>query len=207
MLNDNYNRSADLLGQAVGDVDFAAEKSVNVKWLEMAADIVSRLAAFIPGDAGKGVALFITILEETYNNLTGSNGDINRAITQIYTDLNNQKGSLITTNANQQTAYLTDYSKLQQIGKDSVTGGYDWSSATLDVIADAKNGAAQGMLINFYRTLLPYKWYVYWCRVDQNGPCGSAYTPDKYDCRYRTQPLRDFFYGTTLGLSLCGVRL
>ena len=140
-------------------------KASTSKWLEMAADIVSRLAAFIPDDGGTAIALFITILEDTYNNLAGSNGDINQAITQIYTDLNNQKSSLITTNANQQTAYLTDYSKLQQIGKDPITGGYDWANATLDVIADAKNGAAQGMLINFYRTLLPYKWYVYWCRV------------------------------------------
>ncbi|HYI93147.1 MAG TPA: VCBS repeat-containing protein, partial [Bryobacteraceae bacterium] len=185
VLNDNYSRSADLLGEAVGDVDFATSKTVTVKWLEMGLDIVSRIAAFIPGDPGKVVALVVTILEETYNNLTVTNGDINQAITQIYTDLNRQKTSLNDTNATQQTAYLTDYSKLQQIGKDSTTGGYDWANATLEVVADAQNGAAQGMLINFYKTLVPYKWWVYWCRDEQLGPhCGSHYTPAKYDCQY-----------------------
>ena len=63
---------------------------------------------------------------------------------------------------------MTDYSKLQQIGQDSTTGGYDWANATIDVIANAQNGAAQGMLINFYRTLLPYKWFVYWCSDRMN---------------------------------------
>ena len=114
--------------------------------------------------------MVVTIIEETYNNLTVTNGDINQAITQIYTDLNRQKTSLNDTNATQQTAYLNDYSKLQQIGKDPTTGGYDWANATLEVIADAQNGAAQGMLINFYKTLVPYKWCVYWCRDDQTGP-------------------------------------
>src|SRR5436305_4696574 len=88
VMTDTYNRSADLLGQAVGDVDFATSKSVAVKWLEMAADIVSKLAAFIPDGGGAGISLVITILEDTYNNLTSSNGDINEAITKIYTDLN-----------------------------------------------------------------------------------------------------------------------
>jgi hypothetical protein len=191
VLNDNYNRSADILGEAVGDVDFAASKSVNVKWLEMGADIVSRLAAFIPSGGGAPISLVITILEDTYNNLSGSNGDIDEAITKIYTDLNAQKSSLNTTNATQQTTYLTDYSKLQQIGKDAATGGYDWANATLDVVADAQNGAAQGMLVNFYRTLLPYKWYVYWC-ADKVGGCGSIYTPTKYDCYYG-RPLYDSY--------------
>jgi len=195
VLNDNYNRSADLLGQAVSDVDFATSKTVNVKWVEMALDIVSRLAAFIPNGGGAPISLIITIFEDTYNNLAGSNGDINQAITQIYTELNNQKSSLNSTNATQQTAYLTDYSKLQQIGKDSTTGGYDWANATLDVIADAQNGAAQGMLINFYRTLLPYKWYVYWCDdpSDPGAGCGSRYTPPKYDCQYG-DPVGSFDY-------------
>ncbi len=185
VLNDNYNRSADLLGEAVGDVDFAATKSVAVKWVEMGADIVSKIAGFIPAGGGAGISLIIQILEDTYNNLTAGNGDLDKAITEIYTELNAQKSALNSTNATQQTAYLTDYSKLQQIGLDSTTGGYDWANATLDVIADAQNGAAQGMLVNFYRTLLPYKWYVYWCGDPYLGPtCGSSYTPDKYDCHY-----------------------
>jgi hypothetical protein len=173
----------------VGDVDFAATKSVTVKWLEMAGDIISKLAAFIPNGGGAGISLIITILEDTYNNLSAPNGDIDQAITEIYTELNAQKSALNTTNATQQTAYLTDYSKLQRIGLDSTTGGYDWANATLDVIADAQNGAAQGMLVNFYRTLLPYKWYVYWCYDSQNPPsCRSIYTPARYDCLYGYLP-------------------
>jgi hypothetical protein len=192
VMNDNYNRSADILGQAVGDVDFAVTKSVTVKWLEMGLDIVSRLAAFIPNGGGAPISLIITIFEDTYNNLTGSNGDINQAITQIYTELNSQKSNLNTTNATEQTAYLTDYSKLQQIGLDHATGGYDWANATKDVIADAQNGAAQGMLVNFYRTLIPYKWFVYWCNADSYtgaADCGSVYTQTRYDCNFGTQVL------------------
>jgi hypothetical protein len=183
VLNDNYNRSADILGQAVGDVDFAATKSVTVKWLEMGGDIASKLAGFIPG--GPGIQLIIQIIMDTYNNLTAPTGDLDQAITKIYTELNNQKSALNSTNAIQQTAYLTDYSKLQQIGQDHTTGGYDWANATDVVIADAQNGAASGMLLNFYRTLLPYKWYVIWCSDPVNGSeCGSVYTPAKYDCQY-----------------------
>jgi FG-GAP-like repeat len=190
VLNDNYNRSADLLGEAVGDVDFATSKSVAVKWLEMAGDIVAGLARFLP-EGGPSINLIITIIKDTYNNLAGSNGDINEAITQIYTELNNQKSNLNSTNASQQTGYLTDYSKLQQIGQDPGNGGYDWSNATLTDIADAQNGAAQGMLVNFYRILIPYKWYVYWCTSPINGgpTCGSIYTPAKYDCQYGTSTL------------------
>jgi len=176
----------------VGDVDFAVTKSVTVKWLEMGLDIVSRLAAFIPNGGGAPISLIITIFEDTYNNLTGSNGDINQAITQIYTELNSQKSNLNTTNAAEQTAYLTDYSKLQQIGLDHTTGGYDWANATKDVIADAQNGAAQGMLVNFYRTLIPYKWFVYWCNADSYtgaADCGSVYTQTRYDCNFGTQVL------------------
>ena len=169
----------------MGDVDFAATKSVNVKWLEMAGDIISKIAGFIPAGGGAGISLIIQILEDTYNDLAAPNGDIDKAITEIYTELNAQKSALNSTNATQQTAYLTDYSKLQQIGLDSSTGGYDWANASIDVIRDAQNGAAQGMLVNFYRTLLPYKWFVYWCSDTAVGPeCGSIYTPAKYDCRY-----------------------
>ena len=57
VLNDNYSRSADLLGEAVGDVDFATSKTVTVKWLEMGLDIVSRIAAFIPGDGRQSYCL------------------------------------------------------------------------------------------------------------------------------------------------------
>ena len=64
VLNDNYNRSADILSQAVGDVDFAATKSVTIKWLEMGGDIASNLAGFIPG--GPGIQLIIQIIMDTY---------------------------------------------------------------------------------------------------------------------------------------------
>jgi hypothetical protein len=63
--------------------------------------------------------LILTLLEGTYNNIAGSDGDIDQQILQITTDLNNQDADLITMNAAQQTAYLTDYSKLQQILKRS----------------------------------------------------------------------------------------
>ena len=57
VLNDNYGRSADLLREAVGDVEFATSKSVDVKWLEMGLDIVSKLAAFIPDGGGAAISL------------------------------------------------------------------------------------------------------------------------------------------------------
>ncbi|MFL6354605.1 MAG: FG-GAP repeat domain-containing protein [Bryobacteraceae bacterium] len=184
VMNANYNSSADILSQAVGDVDFSTSKSVVAKWLEMAGDIVGALARFLP-EGGPSINLVLTIFKDTYNNLSGPSGDINQAITQLTTDLNTQRANLNTTNAVQETAYLTDYSKLQQIGLDHTTGGYDWANATDDDIAAAKNGAADGMLLNFYRILIPYKWYVVWCSDPQDGPaCGSIYTPAKYDCRY-----------------------
>ena len=58
--------------QAVSDVDFATSKSVVAKWVEMGADIVSKLAAFIPGGGGAPIGLVITIIEDTYNNLTAN---------------------------------------------------------------------------------------------------------------------------------------
>ena len=40
------------------------------------------------------------------------------------------------------------------------------------------------MLINYYRMLLPYKWYVYWCSDQYGQIVVLVYTPDKYDCHY-----------------------
>lgn len=191
VVKNTYNASGDLLQEAVGDVDFATSKSVVAKWLEMAGDIVSGIAGFLE-EGGPAISLVITVFKDTYNDLSGSNGDINEAITQIYTDLNNQKLRDTSANANQQTAYLTNYSKLQQIGRDKATGGYDWADATVDDITNAENGAARGMLINFYKTLIPYKWFVYWCYGEGQGgaaDCGSIYTKTKYNCNYGTRVL------------------
>jgi hypothetical protein len=185
VLNDTYTRSADLLGQAQSDVSLPVSTSVVSKWLEFAADIASWIANFLP-EGGPSTQLIIAILEDTYNDVSGSSGDITEELSKIYTDLNNQKSNLNSTNANQQTAYLTDYAKLQQIGAETANGGYNWAGANLGVIADAQNGAAHGMLINFYRLLLPAKWQVYWC--DDNteaGPsCNSYFTPANYNCLY-----------------------
>jgi hypothetical protein len=189
VVTDTYHRSSNLLNEAVGDVDFATSKTVASKWLQMAGDIVSGIAGFF-NEGGQAISLIIAVLEDTYNDASGSEGDINEAITQIYTDLNNQTSNATSANASQQTAYLTNYSKLQQIGQDPLTGGYDWADASLDVKANAKNGAANGMLINFYRILIPYKWFVYWCYGDGLGgaaDCGSIYTQTRYDCHYGTR--------------------
>jgi hypothetical protein len=192
----NYTYTQNVLQTAVSDVDFATSKSVVAKWVEMGADIVSKLAAFIPNGGGAPISLIITLIEDTYNNLTANaGGDIDQAITKLIDQQFDQENNLTATNGRQQTAYLTDYSKLQQIGKDHATGGYDWANASLDAIADAKVGAALGMLLNYYRMLLPYKWYVYWCRLDQyGGSCGSIYTPARYDCQYgaRNRPSDNF---------------
>jgi hypothetical protein len=194
VLNDNYTRSPDLLTQAESDVILSASTSVVSKWVEFAADIVSGISDFFP-EAGPSTQLIISILENTYNDVSGSGGDVTEELSKIATDLNSQKTNLNSTNANQQTAYLTNYSKLQQIGSEKANGGYDWANATVDVIADAQNGGANGMLINFYRLLLPAKWQVYWCD-DNNmglGPgCNSDYTEAKYNCLYGTDPYLGF---------------
>ncbi|MGC2402939.1 MAG: hypothetical protein WA510_24330, partial [Acidobacteriaceae bacterium] len=185
VMHNSYDGSGNQLTQATAAVDLSTSQSVVSKWLEFAADIVSGIAQFFP-EGGPSTNLIITLLEGTYNNVAGSDGDINQQISQITTDLNNQDASLIKMNAAQQTAYLTDYSKLQQIPQEVAAGGYDWSDDTLDYVAKAENGAANGQLINFYRMLLPAKWQVYWC--DDNTPagpdCGDSYTESKYNCQF-----------------------
>ena len=78
------------------------------------------------------------------------------------------------------------------MAKNKAGGGFDWANATVEDIANAAKGARSGMLINFYRTLLPSKWQVYWCNGnDQLGDpdCGGAdYTPAKFFCQYGTTP-------------------
>ncbi len=186
VLDYSYKQAASLLGQAQDDVSLATSTSVVAKWLEFGADIASEIANFFP-EGGASTQLIIAILEDTYNEATGSNGDITEELAQIYTDLNTQKSNLNTTNATEETAYLTDYSKLTQIGSNAATGGYDWANATHDAVAEAQNGAAHGMLLNFYRLLLPAKWEVYWCdgNTPYGGPsCSSYYTETKYNCLY-----------------------
>src|SRR5205807_2418872 len=104
----------------------------------------------------------------------------------------NQENNVKSTNISDETGYLTDYSKLQQIGQDAITGGYDWADATLEAKKNAEVGGQYGMLINFYRALIPYRWEVYWCDNNGNvggGPsCGSIYTPDMYNCLYGPSP-------------------
>ncbi len=195
VMNDNYNASANLLNEATSNVSLSTSTSVVSKWVEFAADIVSGIADFFP-EGGPSTQLVITILENTYNDAAGSSGDITEEISQISTALTNQKTNLTITNATQQTAYLTDYGKLQQIGSDAATGGYDWANASVDAIANAKVGGQHGMLINFYRLLLPAKWQVYWCNDNNMGlgaSCSSDYTETKYNCQYGTLPGLSFY--------------
>jgi hypothetical protein len=183
VIKQNYNDSADLLIEAQSDVSLASSTSVVAKWLEFSGDIVSGIARFFPGE-GTAISLVITILEDTYKNTAGSNGDITEQIGEIAADLNEQNQHWRTSHANEQTSYMTDYSKLQQIGTDSTTGGYDWANATFDEIANAQNGADQGMLVNFYKTLIPYKWQVLWCTGSDEGNCPPTDTPGIYDCQF-----------------------
>jgi hypothetical protein len=182
VVEDTYNQSADLLGEAQTDVSLATDKSVVAKWLEFAGDIVSGIAGFFPG--GQAVDLVITIFKDTYDDVAGSNGDVEEQISQLYSDLNNQRAGINTSSASMQTSYLTDYSKLQQIGQNAATGGYDWANATIDAIAGAKNGAAHGMLIHFYKNLVPYVWQVLWCTGSEYPNCGPVDTPSNYDCSF-----------------------
>jgi hypothetical protein len=183
VIHQNYDDSAGLLIEAQSDASLASGTSVVAKWVEFAADIVSGIARFFPGE-GTAISLVISVFQDTYNNIAGSNGDVTEQIGQIATDLNNQKQNWTTSHANEETSYMTDYSKLQQIGTDSATGGYDWANATFDDIANAENGADQGMLVNFYRTLIPYKWQVLWCTGNQYPECPPLDTPDNYNCSF-----------------------
>jgi hypothetical protein len=185
VLTNNYGQAKDRLDEARNNVELATSTSVVAKWLEFAGDIVAGISKFFP-EGGPSTDLVITILKDIYNDTAGSKGDLNELVSQIQDDLINQNTTSQTTNANLETSYLTNYSKLQQIGLDKTTGGYDWADAKVEFINDAEVGAAKGMLINFYRMLLPAKWQVYWC--DDNteaGPsCGSYYTEGKYNCFY-----------------------
>ncbi|MGI8772910.1 MAG: FG-GAP repeat domain-containing protein [Acidobacteriaceae bacterium] len=189
LLNIQYNDISTLLGACVGDVDLATDDSVVAKWLEFTGDVTSGVAGFF--DGGQSASLIIAILEDTYKDLVPPTGDINEAISKIDTELNSQITAYPGAISHQQTAYLTDYSKLQQIGRDAATGGFDWAGATSDQVTGAAKGARNGMRINFYRTLLPSKWQVYWC--DANAPwggpdCASYYTKAKYNCLYGQIP-------------------
>ncbi|MGE3977720.1 MAG: hypothetical protein AB7F94_09030, partial [Nitrospira sp.] len=190
VLQDNYDASGNLLGQAQTDVDLSTSTTVVAKWLEFAGNVASGIARFLP-EGGPAISLMITILEGTYNALSDSKGDIQEEIGQILTDLNNQENNITSTNVSEETGYLTDYSKLQQIGQDAITGGYDWADATIEDLQNAKLGGRKGMLLNFYRALIPYRWEVYWCDGNEMGgtaACGSIYTPDMYNCMYGPPP-------------------
>jgi hypothetical protein len=80
----DWTYTHNVLQTAVSDVDFATSKSVVAKWVQMGADIVSKLAGFIPDGGGVPIALVIAIIEDTYNNLTAnSGGDIDQAIAEL----------------------------------------------------------------------------------------------------------------------------
>ncbi|MGI9070059.1 MAG: hypothetical protein ACR2JB_01700 [Bryobacteraceae bacterium] len=128
--------------------------------------------------------MIITIFKDIYDDTVGSSGDLNEQIGQIYTDLNTQRANYSTSNSTAETTYLTDYSKLQQIYQNTASGGFDWANASIEDIISAQNGAAHGMLINFYRTLIPAKWQVLWCTGSEYPNCGPVDTPGNYDCSF-----------------------
>jgi len=191
VLKDNYDAAGTLLTQAQTDVDLSTSTSVVTKWLEFAGDIVSEIAGAIPGE-GQGISIIIAILDDTYKATSSSGGDVTQEVAAIATALNQQRSAYITASANEKTAYLTSYSKMTQIGLEAKNGGYDWANASVNAVADAKTAGEHGMLINFYRTLLPAKWNVYWCTGnDWEGgfpQCSSIYTQTKYNCTYGLQP-------------------
>jgi len=179
VLNQSYSRSFGELTEAQADVNVADSQSVATQWLEFAGDIVAGIARFIPG-AGPPVVLITTLLKDSYAAGAG-NGNINEQVSQIATDLNNQIAAATTNNANTQAAYLTDYSKLEQIGTTQGNSQFDWSSSQQD-LTSAVNGAAQGMLIHFYKILTPVPWLVGWCAGQDFGICGPVNTPNNYNC-------------------------
>ncbi len=195
VLSDNFGASSGLLTSATGEVNASTTTTVTSKWLEFAGDIVSAIAGNIPG--GGDFSMAITIFNDTYQATTPSGGDVQQEVSQISNDLTTANSTYITVSAAQQTAYLSDYSKMKQIGTDASTGGYDWANASLDAISDAKNGGRHGMTVNFLRELLPAKWNVYWCTgADwQTGAplCSSYYTQDKYNCTYGVEPGTGYF--------------
>ena len=185
LLTQQYANTEGQLDQARDDVSMSDGDSVVAKWLEFTGDVTSAVAGFFEG--GASISLIIEILNATYENLVGSTGDVEQEVSQIRVALNDQVNNWRVSLAAQKTIYYTDYSKLQQIGRDSATGGYDWANATDNQAAAAGRYAAKGVLVNIYRALLPTVWEVYWC--DGNGQgggadCGSIHTIDEYNCTY-----------------------
>jgi len=189
VLKDNYDQGPSLLDDAAGDVDLSTSTSVLSKWLEFAGDIASSIAGALPDDGGS-ISLIISVFDDTYSAVSSPGGDINQEVEQIRTSLVTQRQNYTIGEAQQLTSYLTDYSKMKQMGQDPGAGGYDWSKASSDVVAEAKIAGEHGMQINFYRTLLPAKWQVVWCNDNtEAGPeCSSDFTKDKYNCTYGTRP-------------------
>jgi hypothetical protein len=176
VLNETYGKSANLLAAARDNISAGNNDSVWSKWLEFAADIAGKIS----GALGlPQVMIAITIFEGTVSNLTqNAGGNVVTTVANITNELNTQWGNVDDQNASDQTAYMTDYNKLQQIGTVANSGGFDWAKATFNQIADAKKAAADGMSINFYRSLLPDKVRVIW----SYGAQPPTDTPGRYDC-------------------------
>jgi hypothetical protein len=184
VLQNTYNRSADLLTQATSDVNLNSGSGVVSKWLEFAYDIASQLVGAIP-DGGQEIQMVLSVLQNTYGALAGSGGgDVNTTVSQITTQLNAQWTATTSANAVTQTNYLTDWGQMQLMGQYPSQGGFDWSNATIDQIAQAENGAARGMQVNFFRSLLPAAWQISWTAGPSYPAAFPVDTPARYSCNF-----------------------
>jgi len=189
MMTQQYNDASGLLNQAVDDVSLSTSTSVLARWLEYGGDITSAIAYVFDdeGEPGQEIGLIIEILDDIYGDLANSSGDVSEQVSKLQTQLNDQVTNYPLAIATSETRYLTDYAKLKRIGENTAGGGFDWAKATILQVQNVADAARNGMLVNFYRTLLPSKWQVYWCWENGFGgmaECGSDYTPDKFNCQY-----------------------
>lgn len=189
VLNQIYSRSLGALDEAQADVNLANDESVATKWAEFGIGVAAELADFIPG-AGPALNLILSLIQDCMGVAAdGTGGDITEQVSQIASDLNNQIATATQRNTALVTAYLTDYSKLAQIGSLPANSQFDWSNSRQD-LTSAVNGGARGALIHFYQILLPKKWQVHWCTNDEstNWACAPVDTPANYDCHAFTNP-------------------
>lgn len=166
---------------------------VGLNWANLAVQLAGQILSVLGQPEAAYVAgLIQDALQSAAQAVWNGSSNIQGAVDNIAVNLNQIQQQYTTKNANQVTAYVTDWGLLQQIGVGSIgqKPKYQWGQGTsIEEIAAAETHGAVGQLLWMYKTVANAGWHVWWCWPDQwpfggctaNGQYPTEYIANEYD--------------------------
>jgi len=160
-----FLEDSDKVPGLANDVGVSASQSLSVVAIDFIEGILYTLLG-ATGDPAAGV--FANMMSMGVNSVLAAGGqnaddlqsEIDTTVADLYTDLASAFEVLVDQNANGETAILSDWGRLQQIGPLTQVTGYNGLGLDADDVADVQTAAGKGYSLVAMQELLPLAYFV-----------------------------------------------